>query len=84
MRKSQLVTGLNATVLVSSGKQTLETYKNPSRNYLTEYVITDSFTTDYVILYENGTWASDGIFYHINRPIKKYLDKLAKLNSKDN
>jgi hypothetical protein len=68
--KSQLNDMLNATVLRKFGKYTVERI---SEN---EVCVTDGWRADFVILYDFGGWAHDGIFA-FRKDIRKYLDKLS-------
>lgn len=67
---SQLYEIHNATVLRKFGKYTIE------RTATGEICVTDGWRTDWVILYDFGGWAHDGVFA-LRKDVISYLNKLS-------
>lgn len=58
-------------VILKAGKYTIELRQN-------DLVISDGWLTDWVIIYNNGKWAHDGVFYNLSKKIKDRLDRIAR------
>lgn len=41
---------------------------------------TNGFSSDYITVYSNGTWAHDGIYYSIPKTLVKALERFIKNN----
>jgi hypothetical protein len=67
MAQSQMNEMLEAKVLRKFGKYTIELTKD------NELVVTDGWRSDWIIIYDNRTWAHDGVF-HLRKDVKAWLN----------